>query len=83
MEKLRDIFIIIGVCMIGGFIFNYIYQNEKQSKIEKDACIIVLYNEDYIKEKSAYTEKLLNVSNNIIVFDLLKDIEEDSWKQRK
>lgn len=50
MEKLRDIFIIIGVCMIGGFIFNHIYQNEKQSKIEKNACIIVLYNEDYIKD---------------------------------
>ena len=32
MEKLRDTFIIIGVCMIGGLIFNHIYEKEKQSK---------------------------------------------------
>ena len=34
--------------------------------------------DDYISENSKYTEKLLDVSNNIIVFDLLnKDKNEN------
>ena len=31
--------------------------------------------EDEISKNSEYAEKLLNVSNNIIVFDLLKETE--------
>ena len=30
-----------------------------------------MISEDYIKENNEYTEKLLDVSNNMIVFDLL------------
>ena len=60
----------------GNFVTNSVYYNsQKNEYLSLDNSAV---NEDYIKEKSAYTEKLLNVSNNIIVFDLLKDIEEDS-----
>ena len=34
--------------------------------------------DDYISENSKYTEKLLDVSNNIIVFDLLNKDKSES-----
>ncbi|MBQ3468834.1 MAG: LTA synthase family protein [Bacilli bacterium] len=57
----------------GNFVTNKIYYNsQKQEYLSLDNSAV---SEEYIKEKSDYTEKLLNVSNNIIVFDLLKDVE--------
>ena len=57
----------------GNFVTNKIYYNsQKQEYLSLDNSAV---SEEYIKENSEYTEKLLNVSNNIIVFDLLKDVE--------
>jgi len=54
----------------GNFLTSEVYYNntKEEYKVLKDAII----DEDYINEKKAYTEEILNLSNNIIVHDLIR-----------
>lgn len=55
----------------GNWLTNKIYYNSQKGEyLSLDGAAI---SEDYINEKNAYSEELLNVSNNIIVFDLLNE----------
>ena len=63
----------------GNWLTNKIYYNSQKSEylsLDGDAI-----SEDYIKEKNDYTEKLLGVSDNIIVFNLLN--EDNNGKNNK
>ena len=70
----HDIFDIKGNNIVvfpnGNFVTNKIYYNSQRNEylsLDKSAI-----SEEYIKENNEYADKLLDVSNNIIVFDLLK-----------
>ncbi len=59
----------------GNWVTNNIYYNSQKGEyysINNSAI-----SEDEIKQNNSYATKLLNVSNNIIVFDLLKKQEEE------
>ena len=63
----------------GNWLTNKIYYNSQKGEyLSLDGEDI---NEDYIKEKNKYTEELLNVSDNIIVFDLLNEDKNESNKE--
>ena len=63
----------------GNWLTNKIYYNSQKGEyLSLDGEAI---NEDYIKEKNKYTEELLNVSDNIIVFDLLNEDKNESNKE--
>ena len=55
----------------GNWVTNKMYYNSQKG--EYLSLINDAIGEDEIKKNSDYAEKLLNVSNNIIVFDLLKE----------
>ena len=58
----------------GNFVTNMLYYNNSTSeyKIINDNAII---DENYISQKKAYTESLLDVSNAIIVYNLLNEVQ--------
>ena len=60
----------------GNWLTNKVYYNSQKGEYMslKDEVI----SDDYISENSKYTEKLLDVSNNIIVFDLLNKDKNES-----
>ncbi len=60
----------------GNWLTNKVYYNSQKGEYMslKDEVI----SDDYISENSKYTEKLLDVSNNIIVFDLLNKDKSES-----
>ena len=60
----------------GNWLTNKVYYNSQKGEYMslKDEVIA----ENYIKENSDYAEKLLDVSNNIIVFDLLNPNKNES-----
>ncbi len=63
----------------GNWMTNKIYYNSQKGEylsLDGDAI-----SEDYINEKNKYTEKLLSVSDNIIVFDLLNDDQAENDKK--
>ncbi len=69
----------------GNWLTNKVYYNSQKGEYMslKEEEVI---DEDYIKKNSDYTEKLLDVSNNIIVFDLLnpnKDEQKVSKEEAK
>lgn len=59
----------IVVFPTGNWLTNKVYYNAQ--KDEYFALKDVIITQEYIKEKSEYVDKLLNVSNAIIVYDLL------------
>jgi len=65
----------------GNWVTNKIYYNSQKGEylsLDGDAI-----NEDYIKEKNEYSENLLNVSNNIIVFDLLNESKDENKNKKE
>ncbi len=60
----------------GNWLTNKVYYNSQKGEYMslKDEVI----SEDYIKANSEYTEKLLDVSNNLIVFDLLNPNKDEA-----
>ena len=60
----------------GNWLTNKVYYNSQKGEYMslKDEVI----SDDYISQNSKYTEKLLDVSNNIIVFDLLNKDKNES-----
>lgn len=60
----------------GNWVTNDLYYNSQKGEyysINNDAI-----SEDEIKGNNSYASKLLNVSNNVIVFDLLKNLQEEN-----
>lgn len=76
----HDIFTIkennIVVFPTGNWLTNKMYYNSQQdeSYIINNAII----SQEYINANSLYTDKLLSVSNNILVFDLIRNSKEDT-----
>lgn len=65
----------------GNWVTNKIYYNSQKGEyLSLDGEAI---NEDYINEKNKYSEDLLNVSNNIIVFDLLNDNKDENKNKKE
>ena len=60
----------------GNWVTNNLYYNSQKGEyysINNSAI-----SEDEIKENNSYASRLLNVSNNMIVFDLLKNLQEEN-----
>ena len=58
----------------GNFLTNKVYYNNTSGKyriINSNESAIIDIDEDYIKELKTYTENILNISNNIIIHDLI------------
>ena len=79
----RDIFNInennIIVFPNGNWLTNKIYYNSQKGEylsLDGDAI-----SQDYIDEKNQYSEELLNISDNIIVFDLLNESKYEGNKE--
>jgi hypothetical protein len=55
----------------GNFLTNSLYYNSSKSeyKILKDSVII---DEDYIEKAKSYAEEVLEISNDIIVYNLIE-----------
>ena len=65
----------IVVFPTGNWVTNKVYYNsQKQEYLSLDGSAI---SEDEITKNSEYASKLLNVSNNVIVYDLIKNSEEE------
>lgn len=65
----------IVVFPTGNWVTNKVYYNsQKEEYLSLDGSAI---SEEEITKNNAYTTKLLNVSNNIIVYDLIKRMEEE------
>lgn len=65
----------IVVFPTGNWVTNKVYYNsQKEEYLSLDGSAI---SEEEITKNSEYTTKLLNVSNNIIVYDLIKRMEEE------
>jgi len=62
----------------GNFLTNKLYYNNSKGEYKVFSDEIIDYN--YIEEYKSYSEKLLEVSNNLIVYDLKKRVEE-KWKR--
>jgi len=58
----------------GNFLTNKLYYNNSKGEYKVFSDEIIDYN--YIEEYKSYSEKLLEVSNNLIVYDLKKRVEE-------
>ena len=57
----------------GSYLTDRVYYNaqkEEQFPINKK-----IISEDYIKKRSEYADKIIEISNNIIAYDLIKEIE--------
>lgn len=59
----------------GNWLTNKVYYNSQKGEYMSLKEEVI--SEDYIKENTTYTEKLLDISNNIIVFDLLNPSKEE------
>ena len=79
----HDIFNIEGnnivVFPTGNWVTNEIYYNSQKGEYYSIKGNPI--NEEIIKNNNEYSSKLLNVSNDIIVFDLLKTIKTDKYKE--
>ncbi len=63
----------------GNWVTNKIYYNSQKGEyLSLDGAAI---SQDYIDEKNKYSEELLNVSDNIIVFDLLNESKNERNKE--
>ena len=65
----------------GNWVTNLMYYNSQKGeyKLLKDEII----DENYIKDNNEYTEKLLDISNKAIVFDLFNPNSEESVSKEK
>jgi phosphoglycerol transferase MdoB-like AlkP superfamily enzyme len=70
----NDIFTIkddnIVVFPNGNFLTNKVYYNNTKGEYKVLSDVII--DEDYITKNKKYTENILNLSNNIIVHDLIR-----------
>jgi hypothetical protein len=58
----------------GNFLTSKVYYNSSKEEYKALNTSDVL-SKDYINECKKYTDKIINVSNDIIVHDLIKDTE--------
>ncbi len=81
----HDIFNIKGDNIVifptGNWVTNKVYYNAQKGeyKVLKESVIT----EEYIKEHTEYAEKLLAVSNNIIVYNLLKEDHDEKTNEKE
>ena len=66
----------------GNYVTNYVYYNDNKEeyKLLKDIPL----SEDYIKENKNKTQKLIDISNDIIVYNYFGNkfpLEEEKWKR--
>ena len=63
----------------GNFVTNYVYYNDNKEeyKLLKNVPLA----ENYIEDGKNYTEKILEISNDIIVYDYFKHISSDKYKE--
>ena len=66
----------------GNYVTNYVYYNDNKEeyKLLKDIPL----SEDYIKENKSKTQKLIDISNDIIVYNYFGNkfpLEEEKWKR--
>ena len=60
----------------GSYVTNKIYYNGQNGEIYSINGGAV--DNSYIEENAAYANDIINVSNNIIIYDLIKEIREKS-----
>ena len=59
----------------GSYVTNKIYYNGQSGEIYSVSGEAV--NNDYIEKNSSYADNIIDVSNNIIIYDLIKEINEN------
>ena len=63
------------VFLDGSYLTNKIYYNSQKDEIYSINGDII--NEKYVKNRSELADKLIEISNNIIEYDLIKELEEE------
>ena len=57
----------------GSFITDKLYYNSKNNESYMLSNVVIP--DDYIKVRSEYADKIIEISNNIIVYNLIKDLK--------
>ena len=65
----------------GNFVTNYVYYNDNKEEYKLLQGDVI--SEDYIKENKEKTEKMIDVSNNIITYDYFKDLFATNYEEEK
>lgn len=63
------------VFLDGSFLTDKIYYNSQKNEIYSINTEVI--NEDYVQQRSSYADNLIEISNKIIEYDLIKEIEEE------
>ena len=70
----------------GNYVTNYVYYNDNKEeyKLLKNKPL----SEDYIKENKDKTQKMISISNDIVVYNyfgnmMATDYEEEKWKRKE
>lgn len=61
----------------GSYLTDKIYYNSQKNEIYSINTEVI--NENYISKKTSYADNLIEISNKIIEYDLIKELEEERW----